>query len=349
MILSKFKSNFLVLILLFFSLSLRASETQILTSLEEHEDILRQSLLKASIYSCKITIVSPFISVAALKADDLIDTIGDAVSRGAIVEVITDYNLDRDQAGKLRPRSAAGRDLLRKVGVHLIEAYRVHSKTIIVGDFALVVGSFNWLSAVRDSSSPYCNQETSTLLSGEGIEERIAKTKEALNNLKLVQEDDRSFFKTLEIAKNGNSKAYLALCKKYKNSLCYREIISQSLSCFMKNLNNLSFARNLKNLAEIAIGLKGLGVDILPQIFDRYDGDFIDFLAFLAFAKHMVKVDRKRVDEFLSNNVDGLVEAGENMRDELEALHKLELYKTWRYTADLSNGVSDGKVFDRLK
>ncbi len=349
MILSKFKSNFLVLILLFFSLSLRASETQILTSLEEHEDILRQSLFEASIYSCKITIVSPFISVAALKADGLIHAIGDAVSHGAIVEVITDYNLDRDQAGKLRPRSVAGRDLLRKVGVHLIEAYRVHSKIIIVGDFSLVVGSFNWLSAVRDSSSPYCNQETSTLLSGEGIEERIAQTKEALDKLKLVEEEDRSFFKTLEIAKNGNPKAYLALCKKHKNSLRYKEMISQSLSCFMKNLNSLGFMGNLKNLAEIAIGLKGLGVDILPQIFDRYDGDFTDFRALLAFAEHMVRVDMERVDEFLSNNVDGLVEAGENMCDELEALYELELYKTWSYTAGLSNGVSNGIVFDRLK
>ena len=117
-------------------------------------------------------------------------------------------------------------------------------------------------------------------------------------------------------------------------------MISQSLSCFMENL---------KSLAEIAIGLKGLGVDILPQIFDRYDGDFNSFSDLLAFAEHMARVDRERVDEFLSNNVDGLVEAGDGMCDELEDLYELELYKTWSYTADLSNGVSNGMVFDRLK
>jgi hypothetical protein len=270
----------------------------------------------------------------------LIGLIDYVISHGAIVEVITDYNLDRDEAGKLRPRSVAGRELLRKVGVHLIEAYNVHSKIIIVGNVALVIGSFNWLSAVRDSSSFYSNQETSVLLSGEGIKERIAKTKEALDKLKLVQEEDRSFFKTLEIAKNGNPKAYLALCKKHKKSLRYKEMIRQSLSCFMGNL---------KNLAEIAIGLKGLEVDILPQIFDRYNGDFNNFTDLLVFAEHMARVDRERVDEFLSNNVDGLVDVGDGIHDELEALHQLKLYETWSYAADLSNGISNGLTFGRLR
>mgnify|MGYP001331971754 CR=1 FL=1 len=335
---SKFIKSLLFSFFLLFSLSLKASQREVLTTLDQHTDILKMALNTAD---KKITIVSPFISHVAIGVDNLCQHIENAISRGVIVEVITDHKLDRDSTGKLRQRSARGRGLLREAGVHLKVAYKVHSKIIIVDDVALVVGSFNWLSAVRSPSSIYSNQETSILLFGANVEKNIEEAQAALDSLKLVEEGDRSFFKTLEIAIRGNTSAYLAICKKYKDNSRYKLLISQSLSYFMKDESQI---------AEIAIGLRdSLGLDILPQIFEYYNGEFSSFYDLLQFARHMKKVDIERVDEFLEDNVDGLVEAGQNMSDELIELYEMSLMETWSTVSNLSQGIHNGVIFDRLK
>lgn len=290
----------------------------------------------------KITIVSPFISDNALKSGRLLMDIENVIYSGVIVEVITDHKLDRNFDGSLKPRSQRGRALLREMGVHLKEAYKVHSKIIIVDDTVLIIGSFNWLSAVRNPSSLYANQETSTCLVGPSVKGKILKVEKTLSGLTLFDEKDRLFFKTLQTAIKGNVGAYIALCKKYRSSDLkrYKNLISQSISYFMGDVEQIS---------QITRELRRIGVDILPGVIEHYNGDFSCVEDLIVFAEYFHEISHREIDKFVKENIESFVFAGENIIDLLENLSDLKLLSAHQMAADLSNGVYNGVVFDRMK
>lgn len=56
---------------------------------------------------------------------------------------------------------AAWTSSLRDVGVEVRGVARIHSKTLVVDEKSIVEGSFNWLSAIRESDFRYARQERS--------------------------------------------------------------------------------------------------------------------------------------------------------------------------------------------
>ncbi|MGE0077501.1 MAG: AAA domain-containing protein [Bacteroidales bacterium] len=144
-----------------------------ISKLSEHVEMLRHALDSAK---NEVIIVSPFISIHAIEADQLVERAKIAINRGVRVLVYTDSKLDT-RNGSLKDSSQKGRDVLKNTGVILKVVDGIHNKTLIVDDFLLVEGSFNWLSAVREESSPFYRNETSIVLSGEGFLEQISQVK----------------------------------------------------------------------------------------------------------------------------------------------------------------------------
>lgn len=129
----------------------------------------------------QLVIVSPFISIYALKADGINKQVIEAKQRGVEIIVVTDYKLDCDfPSGALKNRAYQGRELLKQLGVRLVVKNGIHSKTIIIDNDILIEGSFNWLSASRNVSSPYHNYEASIVIKNELAKKHIAKARKDL-------------------------------------------------------------------------------------------------------------------------------------------------------------------------
>jgi hypothetical protein len=62
--------------------------------------------------------------------------------------------------------------MLERAGAIVILVNQMHSKIITVDDKVIIIGSFNWLSAVRVESS-YKREETSLIYKGEKVAELI--------------------------------------------------------------------------------------------------------------------------------------------------------------------------------
>ena len=130
-------------------------------TLEEHRAILKECFRKAE---KELIICSPFISVNAIKEDNIIDLIREAVNRNVKVFIITDEKFDI-QDGQLKDNSKKGREIIQSSGATLIIHPKIHSKTICVDDKIFIVGSFNWLSAVRNEER--AKKEDSVVLEGD--------------------------------------------------------------------------------------------------------------------------------------------------------------------------------------
>ena len=121
-----------------------------LSTLDAHRELLRKVFAEAS---QRIVIVSPCISVRAIEHDQLVYLIRSALGRGVDITVYTDATLDYDEhTDSLRSEAEAGRQLLVDNGVRLVVLRGVHNKSLAVDDRLLVEGSFNWLSASRDTA-----------------------------------------------------------------------------------------------------------------------------------------------------------------------------------------------------
>ena len=90
--------------------------------------------------------------------------IKEAISRTVKVTIITDEKFDI-QNGQLKENSKNGREVLQSSGATLVIYPKIHSKTICVDDKIFIVGSFNWLSAVRNEER--ANKEDSIVLEGD--------------------------------------------------------------------------------------------------------------------------------------------------------------------------------------
>ena len=130
-------------------------------TLEEHRAILKECFRKAE---KELIICSPFISVKAIKEDNIIDLIRETVNRNVKVFIITDEKFDI-QDGQLKDNSKKGREIIQSSGATLIIHPKIHSKTICVDNKMFIVGSFNWLSAVRNEER--AKKEDSVVLEGD--------------------------------------------------------------------------------------------------------------------------------------------------------------------------------------
>lgn len=150
--------------------------------LEDHRQILRNCIQSAN---KEVHIVSPYLSSVAIAADQLGPLFSEAVLRGVTVNVYTNGALNYDRK-ELKINYVKAKQILQNYGVHLYLTERVHSKALWVDSNVLIEGSFNWLSAVRASSSQWCYFETSMVYRGPEVEKMIGKIREELEKRKLA-------------------------------------------------------------------------------------------------------------------------------------------------------------------
>lgn len=150
----------------------------LIANLESHRAALREALETARNY---VVIVSPFLAGAAIEADGIAGQIERAVARGVFVRVVSDLGLNRSKQGEyqqcVKTLEAAG------ARVSNVQSQGVHSKMILVDRSWLVVGSFNWLSAVRDRTSIWARYESSIRYDGSEAFQMISKS---LSDLKEI-------------------------------------------------------------------------------------------------------------------------------------------------------------------
>ncbi len=142
-----------------------------LDTLQMHRASLRRAF---EIAQKRLVVVSPFISNSALQADEIPGLVASARKRNVEVIVLTDDSLDKVQ-GTLRPQAEEGHKALTVAGAKLMVMSGIHNKTLIIDHQVLIEGSFNWLSAVRDESSPYSRHETSIVIKTPHCDRFIAR------------------------------------------------------------------------------------------------------------------------------------------------------------------------------
>ena len=191
-----FKSmyKFYIIIAVCFACSQSTAAIEVFTTLDEHRNVLTAALENAQ---KRVIIVSPYISNYAISFDGLIPKIEAAQDRGVQVVVYTDNRLDAEE-GELKPTALKGRKKLASALSGLCVAKKVHAKVLIVDDKDITVGSFNWLSALRDKNNQHSNHEQSIRVTGAVATDLIAKSIEALDALELEENEYSVFYKTYQ-------------------------------------------------------------------------------------------------------------------------------------------------------
>lgn len=121
-----------------------------ISTLTEHQKCLKRAFVVAE---KRLVIVSPFISIKAIQADNLLPDIQRLREKNIEVVIYTDKYLDCTDNHKLKANSDIGRKELVKAGAKLFVLNGIHNKAVAVDDKILMEGSFNWLSASRDENN----------------------------------------------------------------------------------------------------------------------------------------------------------------------------------------------------
>lgn len=191
----------------------RYSRVDRLSTLDAHVTLLRQAFQTAR---NRVLLVSPFISSNAILNDGLLTVIAEAVVRGVEVVVYTDYCLDRDVTGNLRPEAEKGRQLLIDNHVRLVVLKGIHNKTLVIDNRLLSEGSFNWLSASRNRNTS--RYECSILLHAPSAGSFIADLEEGLAQIEVEADIFKPFIRELPCPGFFTSSAY---------NICTEEILLQ--------------------------------------------------------------------------------------------------------------------------
>ncbi|WP_168735184.1 AAA domain-containing protein [Pseudothauera rhizosphaerae] len=147
------------------------SPVALIRDLADHRSALVEAFQTAR---TRLVVVSPFLTMAAIQADDILALITKASARGVRVTIVTDPSLNQQKVPEfnhcIEQLSTAG------AVIHKASPQGVHSKLILVDLAWLIVGSFNWLSAVRSPASPYARYESSLRYDGAEAFEMIGRT-----------------------------------------------------------------------------------------------------------------------------------------------------------------------------
>jgi hypothetical protein len=140
---------------------------------ERIEGLAAHRAVLAEAFGCaqrRILLASPFLSAAAIEADQVLTMVADAAVRGVEVVIYTGLSLGSDVAG--RGAEALQRRLVT-AGARVHVTTRVHSKTLAVDEGLAVEGSFNWFSASRDPQ--FTRKESSIALRGSDAAEAVGQ------------------------------------------------------------------------------------------------------------------------------------------------------------------------------
>lgn len=163
------------------NLSEGQSITKVLTTLEQHRAVLKEALENATE---RVIIVSPYISEYALSADKLEEIIQKCTVKHIDITIYTDSKLDRQfNSMALKPNASKGRQTLRTIEVNFRILDKIHAKILIKDQDLIVIGSFNWLSAVRDSANQFSNHEQSIVVMGDEANNLIETSLKGINTV----------------------------------------------------------------------------------------------------------------------------------------------------------------------
>jgi phosphatidylserine/phosphatidylglycerophosphate/cardiolipin synthase-like enzyme len=147
--------------------------TKHLSTLEAHRAMLHEAFVSAQ---QDVLIVSPFLARRALEEDKVPEMVREAVTRGVAVEIYSDSTFHKSPESKARLNECV--EILRQAGAQVSLVERFHNKTLIVDDFILVEGSFNWFSASRTGT--HVRQEQSIRYASSEVAGIKQKTKKCL-------------------------------------------------------------------------------------------------------------------------------------------------------------------------
>lgn len=117
---------------------------QFISDLKGHRETLRRSFELAQ---RDLVIVSPWVTKAALQADDILASIAGAVARGVGVRLFIGEDMNLENYTETEFISLLND--LRATGAHVTLVNKMHQKVIYIDEEVMVAGSFNWLSSSR--------------------------------------------------------------------------------------------------------------------------------------------------------------------------------------------------------
>lgn len=145
------------------------SELERLNDLNSHCSALRNAIVEAR---DQVLIVSPFLSLDAIEADNLGPLLASRKDDVRIV-VAYDRHLNADRDHRPLQRAIMAIEALNAAGVELWALDGAHNKTLAVDERWIAEGSFNWLSATRNRESGYQRHEVSLLYRGKDASRHV--------------------------------------------------------------------------------------------------------------------------------------------------------------------------------
>ncbi|CAM4424571.1 MAG: hypothetical protein LEGION0398_MBIBDBAK_01301 [Legionellaceae bacterium] len=148
-------------------------DIQQINSLDLHRYILKKSFMRAEY---ELNIVSPFLSISAIKSDSIPDLIKKHSIRIPI-NIYSDPTLNKKNHIEFKQ----AQEILKDSGANVYLVNNVHSKIITIDDCEIIEGSFNWLSASRFNER-YIREESSVIYSGKHVSRFIDEAMKPIKN-----------------------------------------------------------------------------------------------------------------------------------------------------------------------
>ncbi len=146
----------------------------VLDTVEKHVDALRRAIQEAK---QRVIIYSPWLSKWAVERDALDTIIRKKLEScpGTSITICVDKN--SNQASDKKDNYTVGKELLLAAGAKVLELEKIHQKIIVIDDAKYMVGSFNWLSASRqtDPCEPYYLDNRTIVYSGPKVGKMIER------------------------------------------------------------------------------------------------------------------------------------------------------------------------------
>lgn len=161
----------------------KGNDVERLDDLDSHRRTLRQAIEDAR---QRVLVVSPYLSFAAISADDLAPVLKRARERDIRVVVAYDKQLNTGRDGRLCKRAAQALDALAVARVETWPLDGAHNKTLAVDDAWIVEGSFNWLSALRERNHDFQRHEVSILYRGSDVSTHTSRAWREAEKLRIA-------------------------------------------------------------------------------------------------------------------------------------------------------------------
>ncbi|MGS2743395.1 AAA domain-containing protein [Halomonas sp. LS-001] len=144
----------------------------------EHDQCLKDLL---NTVQHRVDIVSPWISLERLQTTGLLEALSNVAQRGVKATIFVDHHFNTTNGNQpCETKNKRFRHCCETLAANGLKVYvvnQVHSKMVMADKQFMIIGSYNWGSAVREGK--YKNMETSVFLHGD-LSDEISLQLEAL-------------------------------------------------------------------------------------------------------------------------------------------------------------------------